>query len=125
MGKLSGKIALITDGNSGIGLESARVFIEEGARVFLTERNRETLDAGARSVGSKRWRRRPRATLHGVVFDIFGGGCGNRRDSETSCLKGICWRGLRLQRNGAPDTIRTCDLCLRRATLYPAELRVH
>ena len=27
-------------------------------------------------------------------------------------------------RNGAPDTIRTCDLCLRRATLYPAELRV-
>lgn len=29
-----------------------------------------------------------------------------------------------LHRNGAPDTIRTCDLCLRRATLYPAELRV-
>ncbi len=27
-------------------------------------------------------------------------------------------------RFGAPDTIRTCDLCLRRATLYPAELRV-
>ncbi len=27
-------------------------------------------------------------------------------------------------RSGAPDTIRTCDLCLRRATLYPAELRV-
>src|SRR5690242_16331648 len=29
-----------------------------------------------------------------------------------------------LYANGAPDTIRTCDLCLRRATLYPAELRV-
>ena len=29
-----------------------------------------------------------------------------------------------LCRSGAPDTIRTCDLCLRRATLYPAELRV-
>src|SRR5882757_9695421 len=28
------------------------------------------------------------------------------------------------QITGAPDTIRTCDLCLRRATLYPAELRV-
>ena len=28
-----------------------------------------------------------------------------------------------LENNGAPDTIRTCDLCLRRATLYPAELR--
>jgi hypothetical protein len=29
-----------------------------------------------------------------------------------------------MRRRGAPDTIRTCDLCLRRATLYPAELRV-
>src|SRR5579862_659636 len=29
-----------------------------------------------------------------------------------------------IERAGAPDTIRTCDLCLRRATLYPAELRV-
>ena len=28
------------------------------------------------------------------------------------------------QKNGAPGTIRTCDLCLRRAALYPAELRV-
>jgi hypothetical protein len=27
--------------------------------------------------------------------------------------------------SGAPDKIRTCDLCLRRAALYPAELRVH
>ena len=29
-----------------------------------------------------------------------------------------------MQRVGAPDRIRTCDLCLRRAALYPAELRV-
>ena len=28
-------------------------------------------------------------------------------------------------KNGALDRIRTCDLCLRRAALYPAELRVH
>src|ERR1700694_4020814 len=32
--------------------------------------------------------------------------------------------GLKVRESGAPDTIRTCDLCLRRATLYPAELRV-
>jgi hypothetical protein len=32
--------------------------------------------------------------------------------------------GLKMRESGAPDTIRTCDLCLRRATLYPAELRV-
>ena len=30
-----------------------------------------------------------------------------------------------LEKAGAPDRIRTCDLCLRRAALYPAELRVH
>jgi hypothetical protein len=35
------------------------------------------------------------------------------------------WRAFRpnLDFSGAPDRIRTCDLCLRRATLYPAELR--
>src|SRR5579859_4669563 len=32
--------------------------------------------------------------------------------------------GVTAETAGAPDTIRTCDLCLRRATLYPAELRV-
>src|SRR4051812_39510316 len=31
---------------------------------------------------------------------------------------------LKVRESGAPDTIRTCNLCLRRATLYPAELRV-
>src|ERR1700727_316643 len=36
-------------------------------------------------------------------------------------LQIILWNEV----TGAPDTIRTCDLCLRRATLYPAELRVH
>src|SRR5881392_686978 len=46
----------------------------------------------------------------------------------TRCLPGPI-RALAKNRDvpdfvGAPDTIRTCDLCLRRATLYPAELRV-
>src|SRR5437016_10794014 len=37
---------------------------------------------------------------------------------------GLLWYGPLCCR-GAPDTIRTCDLCLRMATLYPAELRAH
>jgi len=38
MGKLDGKIALLTDGNSGIGLATAKEFARQGAYVFITGR---------------------------------------------------------------------------------------
>jgi NAD(P)-dependent dehydrogenase (short-subunit alcohol dehydrogenase family) len=51
--KLKGKRALITGGNSGIGLATARLFVAEGARVAITGRNQATLDAAAKELGPK------------------------------------------------------------------------
>jgi len=51
MGKLNGKFALITGGNSGIGLATARLFIDEGAQVAISGRNEQTLRRAADSLG--------------------------------------------------------------------------
>jgi NAD(P)-dependent dehydrogenase (short-subunit alcohol dehydrogenase family) len=49
--RLAGKTALITGGNSGIGLATARLFVAEGARVAITGRNQATLEAAAKALG--------------------------------------------------------------------------
>jgi NAD(P)-dependent dehydrogenase (short-subunit alcohol dehydrogenase family) len=49
--RLANKTALITGGNSGIGLATARLFVAEGARVVITGRNRATLEAAAKELG--------------------------------------------------------------------------
>ena len=51
MGKLEGKIALVTGGNSGISLATARQFVREGAYVFITGRRKAELDAAAKEIG--------------------------------------------------------------------------
>lgn len=49
--KLENKIALVTGGSSGIGLATAKRFALEGARVFITGRRKEELDAAAKAIG--------------------------------------------------------------------------
>src|SRR6478736_2611524 len=49
--RLANKTALITGGNSGIGLATARLFVKEGARVVITGRNQATLEAAAKELG--------------------------------------------------------------------------
>jgi NAD(P)-dependent dehydrogenase (short-subunit alcohol dehydrogenase family) len=49
--RLDGKIAVITGGNSGIGLATAQRFIQEGAYVFITGRRQDELDKAVKQIG--------------------------------------------------------------------------
>jgi NAD(P)-dependent dehydrogenase (short-subunit alcohol dehydrogenase family) len=49
--RLANKTALITGGNSGIGLATAKLFVAEGAKVVITGRNQATLEAAAKELG--------------------------------------------------------------------------
>ena len=60
-GKLSGKIAVITGGSSGIGLATAKRFVEEGAYVFITGRRQAELDKAVAEIGR---------TVTGVQGDV-------------------------------------------------------
>jgi NAD(P)-dependent dehydrogenase (short-subunit alcohol dehydrogenase family) len=52
-GKLAGKIAVVTGASAGIGLGAARRFAQEGARVFITGRDRTKLDKAVAEIGGE------------------------------------------------------------------------
>jgi NAD(P)-dependent dehydrogenase (short-subunit alcohol dehydrogenase family) len=64
MPKLQGKVALITGGSSGIGLATAKRFVEEGAFVYITGRRQTELDKAVSLVG------RSVAAVRGDVSDL-------------------------------------------------------
>jgi len=61
MSKLKGKVAVITGGNSGMGLATARLFAEEGAQVIITGRRKKDTEEAVKSIGKN---------VEGVVGDI-------------------------------------------------------
>src|SRR5437899_10921327 len=79
MGKLEGKIALITGGNSGIGLATAKQFVSEGAYVFITGRREPELAAAVKEIGRN---------VTGVQGDVSNLGDLDRRFAQTKQEKG-------------------------------------
>ena len=61
MGRLEGKVAVVTGANSGIGRASAKLFAREGARVFMTGRRQSDLDDAVAEVGG---------TARGIQGDV-------------------------------------------------------
>jgi NAD(P)-dependent dehydrogenase (short-subunit alcohol dehydrogenase family) len=53
MSRLDGKVALITGGTTGIGLATAQLFVQEGAKVAITGQNQERLDQASKTLGGE------------------------------------------------------------------------
>ena len=51
MGKLDGKVAVITGGSSGMALAGAKLFVDEGAHVFISGRRQDALDEAVKLIG--------------------------------------------------------------------------
>src|SRR5229473_6483395 len=52
MGKLEGKVAVITAATSGMALATAKLFVKEGAYVFITGRRKDKLDEAVKLIGN-------------------------------------------------------------------------
>lgn len=77
MSKLSGKVAVVTGGNSGIGYASAKEFKDQGADVIITGRNKERVDAAAAELG-----------VTGLIADVSDVSAIEKMVDEVKSLKG-------------------------------------
>jgi NAD(P)-dependent dehydrogenase (short-subunit alcohol dehydrogenase family) len=71
MSKLEGKVAVITGGNSGIGLATAQRFVAEGAYVFITGRRQSELDAAVKQIGKRVMRCRATSQIWPIFICLY------------------------------------------------------
>ena len=69
--KLADKVALVTGGSAGIALASAKALAEQGAKVYITGRRQEELDAAGRFLGPPPRGGRARAPTRGLARTGF------------------------------------------------------
>src|SRR5213594_1267679 len=84
MNKLEGKIALITGGNSGIGLATAKEFVNEGAYVFITGRRGPELAAAVQEIGQNTKASKEMCRISAILI-ASSHRSNRRRSGSTSC----------------------------------------
>jgi NAD(P)-dependent dehydrogenase (short-subunit alcohol dehydrogenase family) len=93
MGKLDGKIALVTGGNSGLGLATAGLFVAEGAMVYITGRRQAELDAAVKSIGRNVTAVRADSSNLDDLDGMFAAGLYAEYDGQQRRLGGVASSG--------------------------------
>ena len=108
MGKLDDKVAVITGGSSGMALAGAKLFVDEGAHVFISGRRQEALDEAVKLIGRNvTGVQADSASLDDLdrLFDAVRREKGQEQlfDDETRAREALIPRG----KNGSPQEIAT------------------
>ena len=85
MGALEGKAAVITGGGQGTGLATARRFVAEGVRVFITGRSQDRLDDAVAALGDNGRSANPSAKIYGPPDTSVG---------FRAVVRGVPWGGI-------------------------------
>ena len=120
MGKLEGKVAVITGGSSGLALASAKRFVEEGAYVFITGRRQEALDEAVKRDWPERDRRasatRPSSTTSTVCSTAV-----KREKGKVDVLFASAGKGEAAKLGGLPAALDAGFDLIVRGTLFTVQ----